>query len=141
MGVKQPILGGNSLDSPELAEIAGQAAHGIYSVSASDTSTQTPENVAFRQGFRKRYGTDPGYSASQGYESVRLLIAAILESRSADPIVLATTLRVGKWKGIFGEFSFSRQGDIVGRNLSTKGINNGIFAAVPQGKEPVCCQP
>ena len=140
MGIRQPILGGDKLDSPELWEIAGQAADGVYAVSAVDTSTQTPEYIAFRQGFRKRYGVEPGYGASQGYESVRLLIEAVLESKSADPVVLATTLRVGKWKGIFGPFSFSHEGDIVGRTLSSKRMNDGIFAAVSE-KEPLCCRP
>jgi branched-chain amino acid transport system substrate-binding protein len=141
MGLRQPILGGDKLDSPQLWEIAGQAADGLYAVSAVDTSTQTPGYVAFRQSFSKRYGVEPGYGASQGYESVRLLIEAVLESKSADPIVLATTLRVGKWKGIFGPFSFSRHGDIVGRSLSTKRMNDGIFASVPSAKEPSCCRP
>jgi branched-chain amino acid transport system substrate-binding protein len=140
MGIRQPILGGDKLDSPELWEIAGQAADGVYAVSAVDTSTQTPEYIAFRQGFRKRYGVEAGYGASQGYESVRLLIEAVLESKSADPVVLATTLRVGKWKGIFGPFSFSHEGDIVGRTLSSKRMNDGIFAAVSE-KEPLCCRP
>ena len=129
------------MDSPQLWEIAGQAADGLYAVSAVDTSTQTPEYNAFRQSFSKRYGAEPGYGASQGYESVRLLVDAVLESKSADPFVLATTLRVGKWKGIFGPFSFSREGDIVGRTLSTKRMNAGIFASVPSAKEPLCCRP
>jgi branched-chain amino acid transport system substrate-binding protein len=141
MGIRQPILGGDKLDSPELWDIAGQASEGLYAVSAVDTSTQTPEYLAFRQRFRKRYGAEPDYGASQGYESFRLLIEAVLESKSADPIVLATTLRVGKWKGIFGPFSFNHEGDIVGRSLSTKRMNDGIFASVPSAKEPSCCRP
>jgi branched-chain amino acid transport system substrate-binding protein len=141
MGIKQPILGGDKLDSPVLSEMAGQAADGVYAVSAVDFSAQTPEYAAFRQRFRKRYGAEPGYGASQGYDSLRLLIEAVLESRSADPIVLATTLRVAKWRGIFGPFSFSREGNIVGRSLFTKRMNSGIFAAIPPGKDVSCCRP
>lgn len=141
MGIRQPILGGNQLDSPELWQIAGQAAEGIYSVSAGDTTTPTPDYVAFRQSFSKRYGAEPSYGASQGYEAVHLLVQAVLESKSADPLVLATSLRVGKWKGIFGPFSFTHEGDIVGRGLSAKRMNDGIFAIVPPVKDPLCCLP
>jgi branched-chain amino acid transport system substrate-binding protein len=140
MGITQPILGGNQLDSPELWRIAGQSSEGLYTVSAGNTSIRTPEYTAFRQSFSKRYGSEPGYGASQGYETFRLLIAAVLESKSAEPIVLATTLRVGKWNGIFGPFSFTHEGDVVGRLLFTKRMNDGIFASVPSPKD-LCCLP
>ena len=80
----------------------------------------------------KRYGVAPGFSASQGYDAFTLLATAILKSAEADPIIVATTLRTNTWKGLFGEYTFNEAGDVVGRKVSIKRMDNGSFTTVQQ---------
>jgi branched-chain amino acid transport system substrate-binding protein len=143
MGYTGPILATDKLDSVDLSPEAGPAADSVYVASAVDPTYDGPAYRAFRDRFRRRWGRDPGYRASQGYEAMHLLIDAVLTSRSADPIVLATTLRTRRWEGLFGRYSFDEHGEIVGRQVSIKHMQHGRFETVErittageQQKEP-----
>ena len=127
MGVTAPILGGDKLDSPLLWRTAGQAANGVYVASAVDPESEVPEAVRFRREFERRFGRRPDYEATQGYEAYRLLAGAWEASHSGAPLVVATTLRTRPWKGLFGQYSFTADGDIGGRAISIKRMKNGAF--------------
>jgi len=131
MGVKLPIIGGDDLDSKSLWQIAHEAANDVYVASAVNPSATTARFLEFKQRFHSRWGVDPGYGASQGYESVMLLVEAGRESNTADPLVVATTLRSYEWHGLFGEYRFTKAGDIEGRSITVKRLFNGEFTAAP----------
>jgi branched-chain amino acid transport system substrate-binding protein len=131
MGVTQPILATQHLDSPQLWRVAGDAARNVFVASAFDPSSATPEYVAFRTRFKERHGVEPGASAVQGYDAFMLAADACLASQDAAPLALATTIRVAEsWPGLFGRFSFTRAGDVVGRHISVKRAQAGRFQTV-----------
>jgi ABC-type branched-subunit amino acid transport system substrate-binding protein len=135
MGIKKPIIGNDKLDSVTLWNLAGVSANNLYVASVMDPSSTTARYTAFRDRFRKKWGQDPGYGASQGYEALKLLCEAGEESGSADPLVVATTLRAYPWPGLFEEFRFSRNGDIQGRQITIKRLQDGKFTTVPPATE------
>jgi branched-chain amino acid transport system substrate-binding protein len=120
MGVTEPILGTDKLDPEELRLIAGEhAARSVFAATAFDPSAATPEYAAFRQRFVQRFGSEPNYAAAQGYEAFMLAARASLASRTAAPLVLATTIRLApSWNGLFGTFSFRHDGDMTGRRIA-----------------------
>ena len=127
MGVTQPILGTDKLELEDLRRIAGEhAAQAVHVATEFDPSSPTPEYVAFRQRFVKRYSVEPSYAAAQGYESFTLAAHASLASRTAAPLVLATTIRLApSWTGLFGGFSFRHEGDMAGRRIAIARIADG----------------
>jgi branched-chain amino acid transport system substrate-binding protein len=131
LGVKLPIIASDKLDSQALWDLAKGAANDVYVASAVDPDATTPQFLAFKEKFCRRYGQYPGYGASQGYEAFMLLAEAILNSDSADPLIVATTIRNTTWKGLFGEFKFALDGGIEGRHISIKRLTNGTFTTVP----------
>ncbi len=141
MGITQPILATDKLDSEQIWQIAQAASNNVYVASAVDPTSNVPAYAAFRERFRRRYKDkdgnpmSPGYGASQGYDAMMLFVNAVLISRSADPIVVSTTLRTTKWSGLFGDFSFDPNGDIAGRTISIKHMENGVFHTVSALKE------
>lgn len=137
MGVTQPILASDKLDSMQVWQIAETAANNLYVASSVNPSANTTAYAEFQKNFRRRFeGHDPGYGASQGYEAFMLLVNAITKIGSADPIVVATTMRTNTWQGLFGEYSFDVNGDIMGRDVTIKKMQNGAFqlAAVQREK-------
>jgi branched-chain amino acid transport system substrate-binding protein len=120
MGVTQPILGTDKLDPEGLRRIAGDhAARYVFAATAFDPSSATPAYTSFRERFVKRFGAEPNYAAAQGYESFMLAAHASLASRTAAPLVLATTIRLShSWTGLFGRFSFRHDGDMTGRRIA-----------------------
>lgn len=120
MGVTQPILGTDKLDPEGLRQIAGEhAARSVFAATPFDPSAATPEYTSFRQRFVKRFNAEPNYAAAQGYEAFMLAARASQASRTAAPLVLATTIRLApSWTGLFGTFSFRHDGDMNGRRIS-----------------------
>jgi branched-chain amino acid transport system substrate-binding protein len=131
MGVTEPIVSSHGLDTDDLWKVAGTASANVFVASGSDPETPDPVFQSFRQRYRARYGTEPDYGAAQGYQSMMLLIQAIAITRSADPLAVATTLHtVPKWRGLYGDFSFTRQGDMNGVDVVVKEVRRGAFRVV-----------
>jgi branched-chain amino acid transport system substrate-binding protein len=132
MGMNKPIIANDKLDSGYLWDLAHEAANNVYVASTVDPSATTDRFLEFKRRFHKCWGEDPGYGASQGYEALMMLADAVRESDSADPLVVASTLRAyNKWKGLFGKYGFAQNGDIEGRHISIKRLENDHFTTVP----------
>lgn len=127
LGMKQPVLAGDNLDSAVTWDIAGKSAERLFLASFVDTESAEPAYAAFRERFRKRFGSPPGYSAAQGYEAFTLFAKAVERSRSTTPIVVATTIRTNAWDGLFGKVSFTKDGQVEGRKVIVKRIQDGRF--------------
>lgn len=130
LGFTEPILAGDGLDSGNVWTLATKAADNLHVASPVDPDSGEVAYAAFRERFRKRFGSNPGYGSAQGYEAFKLLASAVERSRSVSPIVLATTLKTGKWQGLFGEYSFTNAGGIVGRKIYVKRMQGGVFKTV-----------
>ncbi|HEX7360865.1 MAG TPA: ABC transporter substrate-binding protein [Bryobacteraceae bacterium] len=136
MGVRQPILGSDKMDSDLLWDVSGSASNNVYVASADDPSTVNARFEDFKRRFRKRFGAAPDYDATQGYSALMLLADAVLASGTADPLIVATTLHCSRpWKGFFGNFSFDDEGDVLGREIFIKHMDNGSLNTVALLKE------
>jgi branched-chain amino acid transport system substrate-binding protein len=126
MGVTQPILATDKLDPEGLRQIAGEhAARNVFSATAFDPSSATPEYKSFRERFLMRYKAEPNYAAAQGYEGFMLAARASVASRTAAPLVLATTIRLApSWTGLFGTYAFRHDGDMSGRRIAIARIGD-----------------
>ena len=122
MHVRLPVLATDKLDSRRVEADSGYTvSSNLHVASAVDPDSNDADFVAFRNRFReKNANRNPGYGSSQGYAALMLLANAIQSSGSADPVVVATTLKINCWKSVFGDVSFDPKGDIIGRHISIK---------------------
>lgn len=132
LGMKQPVLAGDNLDSSITWNIAGKSSERLRLASFVDPESNEPAYAAFRERFRKRFGSTPGYGAAQGYEAFTLFARAVERSRSTTPIVVATTIRTNTWDGLFGKVSFTKDGEVEGRKIIIKRIQDGLFIPVKE---------
>jgi branched-chain amino acid transport system substrate-binding protein len=82
----QPIVGGNSFNTLDLARIAGTAAEGAYVGAAWNPGSTLPTSVAFTTAFRAAYGHAPDQFAAQGYTAV--LVAYDAATRASGTLTL-----------------------------------------------------
>jgi len=132
-----PVLATDKLDSSETWVLSNQNANNLYVASSVDPDSSEPAFQAFKAKFHKRFDIDPGYGATQGYESFMLLVNACLASRTADPIAVSTTIRTRTWHGLFGDFGFTQDGDVSGREVTIKQMRDGKFVTVRTIREDV----
>jgi branched-chain amino acid transport system substrate-binding protein len=126
IGIQVHIMGGEGLDTPELVSLAGEAADGTFVGSVFLPEDNRPETQAFVAAFVDKYNAVPGARAAQGYDTVRILAAAIERAGSTVPDEIADALRnMSDSIGVTGSYRFDEYGDLVGRNIFIKEVRDG----------------
>ena len=137
VGLKTDIVGAFS-DTPEMRERAGSALEGSMYFEIYDPASATPENQAFIQKFRHRFGKDPDAWAAQGYDALHLLARAARSSGSANPLDLAYALRfMSPWEGANGSYHFDGRGEMDDKPIYLNMFRNGKPVTIAKsGIEP-----
>ena len=95
-------------------QAAGEAAEGVITFTGWASSADTPENQAFIQNYRTKYGIEPNIFAAQSYAAVYILAEAIVEAQSTDPTAIRAALaNTNNFDTVLGQFSFNAVGDAV----------------------------
>jgi len=116
----------NTLTTTDV-QAAGAAAEGTIAFTSWVNTTDTPENQAFIQNYRAKYGIEPNIWAAQSYASVYILAKAIAETQSTDATAIRDALAsITDFDTILGQFSFDAVGDAV-YNPVVLIVNNGEF--------------
>lgn len=129
MGGTEPFIGGDGLDSNLLWQIAGEDAEGTQVATTFNPQSQRPQIRQFVQDFRERWdGLTPDFLAAQGYDAVQLLARSMAYSQSAEPIVVATSMRFSDpMTGVLGTYSVELDGGISGKDIAFKELVSGNF--------------
>ena len=114
MGIDVPFVGGNGFNSPEVIEIAGDAADGLIVATPWYGEKDDPKVKEFVSNFEKEYGKKPDQFAAQAYDALYIMAEALKNAGEADRDALRDALaEVKDFKGILGNFSFDEEGDVV----------------------------
>lgn len=107
LGITAPIIGGNGFNSPQLAQIAGEAAEGAISGAAWNIANPSAENQAFVLEYRAAYGSDPDQFAAQAYTAMWIMARAIWDAGSTEPAAIRDALAaIQDFPSPLGTFSF-----------------------------------
>lgn len=107
------IIGGNGMNSPQIAKIAGPAAEGVIVGAAWIESSTNPMSQAFVKGYKAKYNADPDQFAAQSYAGVQILADALKRANltgdtAKDRDALKTALAQTKGLDtVLGKFSFT----------------------------------
>ncbi|MBN9085241.1 MAG: hypothetical protein BGP04_11725 [Rhizobiales bacterium 62-17] len=112
---KVPLIGPSGLIDPALLGAMGAAAAGIVAPIYYTTLLENPENKAFVQSFKVRYGREPGGTAASGYIAAMAIARAIeaIDGRIEDKPAFLAALRQVKLKTPIGIFEFDAKQNVV----------------------------
>jgi len=107
IGIKQPLLGGDGWDAPELWQLGGDALNGCYITSHYSVDDPSPAIQKFAHEYRQRYGNlSPDAHAALAYDAMRVLIDAITRAGSLDGDKIKAALAKTKdFPGVTGVIS------------------------------------
>ena len=109
-GYRQPIMGGDSYDSPELIKTARQTGGDVYFTThaAFGLEHSTPAMRRFTALYRSAYGRPPENAfAGLGFDAVNLVARAITRAKSADPEAVRDALEETRGSaGVTGGLSY-----------------------------------
>lgn len=127
MGIAVPFVGGNSFNTPKLAQLAGSAAEGAISGSAWSLDSTVPASVEFVSAFKTAYGVNPDQFAAQSYTAAWVLALAIKRADSLDHAAIRDALaQTRDWASPLGTFSFDANRDPVHPAVVLV-VKNGAF--------------
>ena len=120
-----PIYGSNAADSPTLLNIAGSTADGLVVFGQPEVpDSLSPEGKLLYERFIKQYGPMRGMKLV--FLTSMLAFDALHRAISSGENV-KEYLYNNKFGGVFGEFSFDKNGDIIGLPFVLKKVTNGKF--------------
>ncbi|CAM3974814.1 branched-chain amino acid ABC transporter substrate-binding protein [Deinococcus frigens] len=117
-GINIPMVGGDGLDSTELATIAAKGANNIYYTTIVAPLDSLPAAKSFTANYRKQFKTVPAGYAAFSYDSANVIAQGILDAARANGGKLPTrtqvetAIRKGTFKGLLsGDVTFNSVGD------------------------------
>lgn len=88
----------------------------------------TGKGKVFYETFKKTFGFEPEGYAAYGYESAKVVLAAIERAKIKDrPGILASIGETKDYDGVLGKWSFDENGDTTLKTMSGSEVKNGAF--------------
>lgn len=111
LGMKQPFIGGNGVNSPKLFEIAKEAGDNTIMGSPWSAENPTAVNKAFVAAYKAKFNVEPDQFAAQAYDAMYIVAAALKNVKlsgtlAADRTALQAALPAVRHEGATGKFAF-----------------------------------
>jgi ABC-type branched-subunit amino acid transport system substrate-binding protein len=116
-GIQAKFLGGDGLDSSDLARLAGDAVVGANYVTVSGPASAYPEAAQFVKDYQQAYNAPAGYPAFQSYDAVKACMLGIANAakaangRPTRQQVQEGMKQVKSFDGVTGNVTFDEKGD------------------------------
>ena len=135
----KPLLATDAFATRQFGLLAGSVSNGVFvptfvpNDAGQDKSTARMAYAQFAERFEHRFNITPSLDAAKGYFAFSTFVEACLISKSFDPLVVATTLKLNKFGGIFGTISFDKEGNLVGGQLAVGPYQfDGLSSTIPE---------
>ncbi|WP_044845566.1 branched-chain amino acid ABC transporter substrate-binding protein [Burkholderia sp. BCC1993] len=112
LGIRARLLAGDGVCSPKLADLAGDATDNVVCSEAGAALEKMPEGAAFAIKFQKRFGSPIQLYAPLTYDAVYIVVDAMKRANSTNRAAILSVMPRTDYRGVTGETSFDRNGDL-----------------------------
>ncbi len=114
------------IEGKELLEIAGEAVDGLEYAYPYDPEGSSNEELAFREKYKQKYGSENEMLSANGYDTLKILSKCIEQEQNDVEKVKTCLYSTKNYAGAGGAFSFDQNGDAV-KHLIIKTVKEGTF--------------
>jgi branched-chain amino acid transport system substrate-binding protein len=126
LGIKAIMMGGDGWDSDDMLKIAGDAIYDGYFTNHYSPDDPRSEVQEWVKKYEERYGSKPDALATLAYDATVLLIEAINQAKSDDPLKVKDAMQnIQNFKSISGDISVDAEGNPVKSAVILKYTKNG----------------
>ena len=126
LGITAKLLGGDTLCSPEVAKLAGDAVNDfVYCAYAGMLMDANDTTKAFQDKFKNRFGQNPDVYGPAYYDQVMFIGEAMQKSGSIDPAKVGDWMRHNPYKGVLGEYGYDDKGNRLKAPTVVNTFKNG----------------
>ncbi|WP_320045991.1 ABC transporter substrate-binding protein [uncultured Ilyobacter sp.] len=105
-GIDAIFLGGDGWDSPDLFTVGGDAIDGGYFTNHYSPEDTSPEVVAFKEAYEKRFNSVPSAFSALSYDAGKILVAAIEKTGSTDGEKIKEALKATDITAVSGRVKY-----------------------------------
>ncbi|WP_420897779.1 branched-chain amino acid ABC transporter substrate-binding protein [Brevibacillus marinus] len=131
-GFKGYFMGGDGIDSSEMANIAGDAVEGVVFTSVAGDVTQTEEGKKWAEAYQQEMGKKPETYSVYGFDAMNVILEGILKAieknGGAKPTreqVLEEVHNTKDFQGQFVKVTFDEKGDNEHADIFVYKFENG----------------
>ncbi len=131
LGINAKFMGGDGICSAELVKLGGDAIadNQVYCAEAGGVeagSKYEKSQAEWKSKFKAKFNVDVQVYAPYVYDSVKLMVAAMVKAGSSDPAKYLPALAATKdYEGVTGSISFDEKGDIKNGALTLQTVRGG----------------
>jgi branched-chain amino acid transport system substrate-binding protein len=126
LGLNARLLGGDTLCSPEMATLGGDAVgENVLCAQGGAMLERQARGAAFQARYQQRFGRKPDVYAAAFYDQAMFIAQAIRSVNSTDPSVVAAALHNMNYQGVAGVYSYDKVGNLNKSAVTIFTFKNG----------------
>ena len=129
LGLNAKLLGGDTLCSPEMAKLGGDAVgENVLCAQGGAILEKQAGGPAFKASYKKRFKQEPDVYAAPFYDQMMFIAQAIRATNSTDPSVVGTALHSTSYKGVVGNYAYDDAGNMKKSTVTIYTFRKGALA-------------
>lgn len=113
LGLKAKLLGGDTLCSPEVGKLGGDAVNDtVFCAQGGTMLDKIDAGAAFKAKYKERFKRDPDAYAASYYDQTMLIGNAMAKAESVDPKKVGETIYATSYKGVAGTYAYDAKGNL-----------------------------
>lgn len=127
LGINAKLLGGDTLCSPEMGKLGGEAvADNVLCAQGGAILDKVTNGPAFKARYKARFNLDPDAYAASYYDQVMVIAEAMQRSNSIDVPKVGAEIYKTVHKGIAGTYAYDANGNMKQSPVTVYTFKNGL---------------
>jgi len=128
LGLNVPLLGGDTLCSPEMAKLGGPAVgENVRCAQAGAIVAKQPGGPAFINGYKARFKRDPDVYAPSFYDQTKFIAQAMKSANSVDAAKVGAAMHTISYQGVVGNYGYDPKGNLKKTTVTVYTFKNGAL--------------
>lgn len=127
LGITARFIATDSFLADTIIKESGGAAEGVVFTTLAENRDDVYQ--AFATAYRAKYRSEPGLLETLGYDSVKVIAAAISDGGFTADAIKTALYHVKDYRGATGKIEFDANGDVVGKAFAVNVVKDGNFVA------------
>ena len=128
LGLNVPLLGGDTLCSPEMAKLGGPAVgENVRCAQAGAIVARQPGGPAFIKAYQARFKRDPDVYAPSFYDQTKFIAHAMKSANSVDAAKVGAAMHDISYQGVVGTYGYDPKGNLKKTTVTVYTFKNGAL--------------
>lgn len=127
LGMNVKLMGGDTLCSPEMGKLGGDAVgENVLCAQGGTVLDKVSSGPAFKEKYKKRFNQNPDVYAAPFYDQLLFIAEAMQKAGSTDANKVGAELYKMSYKGVAGTYSYDDKGNMKQSPVTVYTFKNGV---------------